>query len=168
MRDRESRSRLNRLIIFAVVVALAAAYLFAQGPKTPKAPPPGALAVTTGTTTQVGASAVANFSMERDRVQSEQMAEDASIAQDPTTSATAKAQAESDYLAMSRIMTQEREIESLLQVKGFGQTAVLITQKGAVVVVPRASLTAAEALTIAMEVQALTGLGLNQVSVVPQ
>jgi len=159
-------NRTSRLVLFCLVVAVAAAFLIAQKTKPPTVPK-GARAVVAQAASS-GKGAVAAFAMQRDQVQSQALAEDRQLAASGSVSTAARARAQADALALSRAIAQEGEVESLLSVKGYPSAAVLITGRGAVVVVGKSGLSSEQAFAIAETVQSVTGMAIQNVSIVPR
>lgn len=167
MKGERTLTKTTRLVLFCLIVAMAAALLIAQNAKPPVIPK-GAKAVSGEVAAVSGKGAVATFAVERDQAQSQSLAQDQSLAASQDVSAATRARAQADYLALSRAMSEETEIESLLSVKGFPSSAVLITPRGAVVVVGKRALTSEEAFEIAETVHQVSGLPVTGVSVVPR
>lgn len=165
MKEPVRLTKTTRIALFAMLVALAAGFLFSQQGHPRVRRPRGTAAVSTST---AGADAVAAFAITRDRQQSQAMSEDETIAASSDASAVTKAKAQADYLFLADAVAAQKEAESLLSVKGYPHTAVLVTEKGAVVVVGKPALTEPEVLLIATTVSKVTGVPLQSISVVPR
>ncbi len=90
------------------------------------------------------------------------------IVDDPSAGKTEKTQANALLLDLIREQQQETAITSLLQAKGFPQTAVALTPSSAVVIVKAAALDRVQAARIGDVVTTVTGLSLQDVSIIPE
>lgn|GEM_PF-2900745 len=165
MKEPVRLTKTARIALFAMLVALAAGFLFSQQGHPRTRTPRGAAAVSAAT---AGTDAVAAFAITRDRQQSQAMSEDQAIASSPDASAATRAKAQADYLFLADATASQEEAESLLSVKGYPETAVLVTAKGAVVVVGKPALTSSEVMLIATTVSKVTGVPLQSISIVPR
>ncbi len=165
MKEPVRLTKTTRIALFAMLVALAAGFLFSQQGHPRTRTPGRTAAVSTAT---AGTDAVAAFAITRDRQQSQAMGEDQAIASSPDASAATKAKAQADYLFLADATASQKEAESLLSVKGYPETAVLVTEKGAVVVVGKPALTSSEVMLIATTVSRVTGVPLQSISIVPR
>jgi hypothetical protein len=154
-----------RFALFVVLLAAMSAYLYAHRRYADRhVVPPGATPVlahggrTPARTT--GAPAVAIFALARDDAQSAAL-------DDPRAPASARRGAGEAYVALTRTVEQEGEVESLLRAKGFADVAVLIAHgRAEVVVASLVPLRAEQVAEIAYTVGEVTGLPPTSIAVI--
>ncbi len=110
----------------------------------------------------------ATYRLRWEQANSQEMNSLQNIVDDPAADKTDKTQANSLLLDLIREQQQETTITSLLQAKGFPQTAVALTPSSAVVLVKATTLDPVQAARIGDVVTTVTGLPPQDVSIIPQ
>src|SRR5690606_30978111 len=83
----------------------------------------------------------------------------------PEVNDETRQRAEEELVALSRRITQEAEIESLIRARGFEQVLVYLYDEAAVVIVNAADLTEAQAAQVADAVNKVASVPVSSISV---
>lgn len=100
----------------------------------------------------------ADSRLERERVRSQRIELLKNIVENPNSDAEARRQAEQELIELSRRITQEAEIESLIQARGFEEVLVYLYDDASVVIVKADELTAEQAAQAADAVAKVAGI----------
>lgn len=103
--------------------------------------------------------------LEREQARSQRLELLEKIVDNPHTDAEARRQAEQELVELTRKITQETEIESLIQARGYEQVLVYLYDEAAVVIVQADELTDAQAAQAADAVAKVAGVPFPAISV---
>lgn len=164
---REALGRLWRLVLFAALAAAALSFVVRTRGRELR-PVPEAVAPRSTQSTVASGGYYILFRLARQRAEAQEESVLRTVAADAHASATDRARASADLEAVARAAREESEIESVLRGQGFSQSAVVISNGGAVVVVPAKAMTVGAAQRIGVDLWNLAGIAPERVLIRPR
>lgn len=164
---REALGRLWRLVLFAAVAVGAVAFVAGTRGRELR-PVPQAVARNTRNGTAASGGYYILFRLARARAEAQEESVLRTVAAAAGASAADRARAGADLEAVARAAREESEIESVLRGQGFAQSAVVISNGGAVVVVPAKGMTVGAARRIGIDLWNLAGIAPERVLIRPR